>query len=92
MQHDITSVDQDITRKRRLMKDMSKKKNITEMLTVAQVAEMLGISYAAALRRVGSDARCSLHLRVPGHAQRKRMLRIPRREVEAYIRDCGRAN
>jgi hypothetical protein len=29
VQHDITSVDQDITRKRRLMKDMSKKKNIT---------------------------------------------------------------
>ncbi len=91
MQHDITSVDQDITRKRRLMKDMSKKKNITEMLTVAQVAEMLGISYAAALRRVEAMPGV-LHLRVPGHAQRKRMLRIPRREVEAYIRDCGRAN
>ena len=91
MQHDITSVDQDITRKRRLMKDMSKKKNITEMLTVAQVAEMLEISYAAALRRVEAMPGV-LHLRVPGHAQRKRMLRIPRREVEAYIRDCGRAN
>ncbi|MGA7048925.1 MAG: helix-turn-helix domain-containing protein, partial [Candidatus Sulfotelmatobacter sp.] len=91
VQHDITSVDQDITRKRRLMKDMSKKKNITEMLTVAQVAEMLGISYAAALRRVEAMPGV-LHLRVPGHAQRKRMLRIPRREVEAYIRDCGRAN
>jgi len=91
VQHDITSVDQDITRKRRLMKDMSKKKNITEMLTVAQVAEMLEISYAAALRRVEAMPGV-LHLRVPGHAQRKRMLRIPRREVEAYIRDCGRAN
>jgi len=73
------------------MKDMSKKKNITEMLTVAQVAEMLEISYAAALRRVEAMPGV-LHLRVPGHAQRKRMLRIPRREVEAYIRDCGRAN
>jgi hypothetical protein len=73
------------------MEHMSKKKNITEMLTVAQVAEILGISYAAALRRVEAMPGV-LHLRVPGHEQRKRMLRIARREVEAYIRECSKAN
>jgi hypothetical protein len=70
------------------MKLMSKEKHIGEMLTVAQVAEMLGISYAAALRRVEAMPGV-LHLRVPGHAQRKRMLRIPRNTLEAYIRECS---
>jgi Helix-turn-helix domain len=70
------------------MKHMSKKKNTGEMLTVTRVAEMLGISYAAALRRVEAMPGV-LHLRVPGHAQRKRMLRIPRKELEAYIRECS---
>jgi predicted transcriptional regulator of viral defense system len=70
------------------MKFMSKKKHTREMLTVAQVAEMLGISYAAALRRVEVIPGV-LHLRVPGQTQHKRMLRIPRKELEAYIRECS---
>ena len=66
---------------------MSKKNNKNEMLTVAQVAQMLGISYAAALRRVESMPG-ALELGVPGKKQRKRMLRVPREAVEAYIRGC----
>jgi hypothetical protein len=70
---------------------MTKKNNKTEMLTVAQVAEMLGISYAAALRRVEAMSGV-LELRVPGQEQRKRMLRVPRRAVEGYIRECRKRN
>jgi hypothetical protein len=69
------------------MSNMRKKKSSGEMLTVAQVAEMLGISYAAALKRVEAMPGV-LHLRVPGLTQRKRMLRVPRQDVEAYIREC----
>jgi hypothetical protein len=70
---------------------MTKKNNNTEMLTVAQVAEMLGISYAAALRRVEAMSGV-LELGVPGQEQRKRMLRVPRRAVEDYIRECRKGN
>jgi len=70
---------------------MSKKNNKNEMLTVAQVAQMLGISYAAALRRVEALPGV-LELRVPGQEQRKRMLRVPRRAVEVYIRECRKGN
>jgi len=70
---------------------MTKKNNNTEMLTVAQVAEMLGISYAAALRRVEAMSGV-LELGVPGQEQRKRMLRVPRRAVEDYIWKCRRGN
>ena len=70
---------------------MTKKNNKTEMLTVTQVAEMLEISYAAALRRVEAMSGV-LELEVPGHTQRKRMLRIPRLVVEAYIRACRKGN
>ena len=70
---------------------MSKKNNTTEMLTVRQVAEMLGISYAAALRRVEAMSGV-LELGVPGQPQRKRMLRVPRRAVEDYIRECQKRN
>lgn len=66
---------------------MRKTSNKNEMLTVAQVAQMLGISYAAALKRVESMPGV-LELRVPGKKQRKRMLRVPREVVEAYIREC----
>jgi hypothetical protein len=66
---------------------MTKKNNKTEMLTVAQVAQMLGISYAAALRRVEAMPGV-LELGVPGKKQRKRMLRVSRHAVEAYIREC----
>lgn len=70
---------------------MSKKNNKNEMLRVAQVAQMLGISYAAALRRVEAMPGV-LELRVPGQEQRKRMLRVPRRVVEVYIRECRKGN
>lgn len=70
---------------------MGEKNNKNEMLTVGQVAEMLGISYAAALKRVESMPG-ALELGVPGKKQRKRMLRIARKAVEAYIRECGRAS
>ena len=69
---------------------MSNKKNRNEMLTVAQIAQMLGISYAAALKRVESMPGV-LELGVPGKKQRKRMLRVPREVVEAYIRECRKA-
>ena len=70
---------------------MTKKKPTSEMLTVAQVAEMLGISYSAALRRVEAMPGV-LELEVPGHTLRKRMLRVPRGEVEAYMRECSNRN
>jgi len=70
---------------------MTKKNNNTEMLTVMQVAEMLGISYAAALKRVEAMSGV-LELGVPGQEQRKRMLRVPRRAVEAYIRECRKGD
>ena len=66
---------------------MGNKKNKNEMMTVAQVAQMLGISYAAALRRVECMPGV-LELKVPGKKQRKRMLRVPRQSVEAYLREC----
>ena len=69
---------------------MGKTNNKNEMLTVAQVAQMLGISYAAALKRVESMPG-ALELRVPGKKLRKRMLRVPRDVVEAYIRECRKA-
>jgi hypothetical protein len=70
---------------------MTKKNNKTEMLTVKQVAKMLEISYAAALRRVEAMPGV-LELRVLGQEQRKRMLRVPRLVVEAYIRACRKGN
>lgn len=69
------------------MRVMASKNNKNEMLTVTQVAQMLGISYAAALKRVESMPGV-LELAVPGRRQRKRMLRVPRDVVEAYIREC----
>jgi hypothetical protein len=66
---------------------MTKKKSTSDMLTVTQVADMLGISYAAALKRVEAIPG-TLELGIPGRKQRKRMLRVPRREIEAYIREC----
>ena len=69
------------------MGTMGKKKHSGEMMTVAKVAQMLGISYAAALRRVESMPG-ALELKVPGKKQRKRMLRIPRVAVEAYLAEC----
>jgi hypothetical protein len=61
------------------------------MLTVGEVAQMLGISYHAALKRVEAMPGV-LELGVPGEKQHKRMLRVPRSEVEAYIRGCQRGS
>ena len=73
------------------MKQTATNNKRRQMLTVGEVAQMLGISYAAALRRVESMPG-ALELRVPGKKQRKRMLRVPREAVETYLAGCTKAN
>ena len=75
----------------RHMKHSATTNKTAQMLTVSEVAQMLGISYHAALKRVEAMPGV-LELGVPGEKQRKRMLRVPRRQVEAYIRACQRGS